>query len=99
MKVLAVDGQMAFDKFNATIPAADGKGPPRLIVEEVKGQIPFKQAVLLPDLKQLKAKSKASAVAAASVATDKTAASAPQGAPATAAKATEEIAEVPLRDD
>jgi len=57
MKLVALDGQAAFDKYNVTIPAADGKGPPTLVIEDIKGQIPFKQVVRLPDFGQLKMKS------------------------------------------
>lgn len=67
MKVAAVDGGTTFEKFNVMIPAKDGKGPPTLVIDEITGELPFKQFVPIPDLKK---KPAAAAAAVATVAVD-----------------------------
>lgn len=64
MKTALVDGGASFDKFNVNIPPKDGQGPATLIVEEISGEIPFKQHVPLPELKKRQPGAPGPAVAA-----------------------------------
>lgn len=80
MQTVTVDGKTSFDKFNITIPAPakpeGGDAGNLLVVEEVQGEVPFKQTVKIPALDTLL---KPAPVAVASAATEapKEAAAAP----------------------
>lgn len=50
MRLVTVDGSTTFDRFNVTIPNPQGQVGNLLVVEDVEGQIPFKQRVTLPPL-------------------------------------------------
>ena len=61
MRDLSVHGQARFDHFNVTIPGKDIGQRPTLVVEDIDGEIPFKQTLRLPDLKKMKQSSLAKA--------------------------------------
>ena len=61
MRDLSVNGQARFDHFNVTIPGKDIGQRPTLVVEDIDGEIPFKQTLRLPDLKKMKQSSLAKA--------------------------------------
>ncbi len=61
MRELSVNGQARFDHFNVTIPGKEIGQRPTLVVEDIDGEIPFKQKLRLPDLKKMKQSSLAKA--------------------------------------
>lgn len=68
MRTVTVDGKTSFDKFNITIPApppaGGGDAGNLLVVEEVQGEVPFKQTVQIPALETLLKPAPATTVAA-----------------------------------
>lgn len=51
MKVVKVDGGTSFERFSLTLPDfKDAAKPPVLVVEEIKGTLPFKQIIDIPAL-------------------------------------------------
>ncbi len=54
MRNMAVNGAAKFDHFSVSIPAKEPGKSAAFIVEDVDGEIPFRQDLLLPDLKEIK---------------------------------------------
>lgn len=84
MKTLAVDGGASFERFNLRMPNEDGKTN-KILVEEINGELPFKQFVPIADLMP-----KPKAAAKAAVAAD---------APKEEVVAETKIAEVQIKDE
>jgi hypothetical protein len=54
LKNVAIDGSLGFDRFFVTLPGATEAD--EIVVEDIRGQIPFKQTVNIPDMLALVAK-------------------------------------------
>ena len=63
MRDLSVNGQARFDHFNVLVPSKEIGQRPTIVVEDIDGEIPFKQTMRLPDLKKMKQTSLAKAEA------------------------------------
>lgn len=97
MKTVAVDGRTSFDRFNLSVPGKGEKAPPLLVVEDIRGQIPFKQVVQLPDLSQLKKPAPAAGQAGAAPAPATPAAGATAAAVAATAARLADVPDVAVR--
>jgi len=65
MRTMTVTGAAKFDHFFVSIPAKEPGKSAILMVEDIDGEIPFKQDVALPDLKEVKRRAAEKKIAAA----------------------------------
>jgi hypothetical protein len=80
MRTVAIDGATGFDRFFVTIPGEKEDDPAKLVVEDIRGEIPFKQTIKIPDVKAMMAAKAAAQPVPAAAPAPSGAAPAPSGA-------------------
>lgn len=99
MRNVAIDGETSFDRFNVMMPASDPKQPPLIEIEGMKGAIPFKQNIQIPDLASLKKPAEAPKPDAAQAAVQATAEAAKKEEATKAEAKKDEIPDVQVAAD